>query len=226
MTAAASAGKIEVIEMLVKMGMDVNHRYNGKPVLHAALMGGVKTVQKLLDLGADVNILSEDGITALMEANWYGYDLLSNGANIKAMDNDGYTALKYASLLNNARGITTLIDFGADLRARSSDGACILASIISCEYGRPEAVELLIQQGADLDHPDDRGFVPLMIAALKNATQHIEVLLRYAPVDIASICKALAVALLADSKSAFRMLVEHCKRTKMPRLAEFIKQVR
>ncbi|MEM9687586.1 MAG: ankyrin repeat domain-containing protein [Bacteroidota bacterium] len=72
----------------------------------AIVKGDFETVKKLVDMGADVNEASKNGITPLMYAARYNkVDILNllieNGANLKAKNpKNGFTALRYAELSN------------------------------------------------------------------------------------------------------------------------------
>ena len=70
---AAYAGHIGMIEALLDVGVDVNE----KEIKHGdtALMDtcNAEAMKVLLDAGADVNAVNDDGKTALMMAKEYGY---------------------------------------------------------------------------------------------------------------------------------------------------------
>jgi hypothetical protein len=72
MGAAAFAHNIPAIELMLKLGFDVNTR-GGEgftPVGHAALRGHVDTVQLLIARGADLEIRNQYGGTALEGCQW------------------------------------------------------------------------------------------------------------------------------------------------------------
>lgn len=77
---------------------------NVNPFCIAIAKGDYVTVQKLIELGEDVNTKS-NGMTPLMYAARFNRIniiklLLANGANAKLKCDKGYTALKYAELSN------------------------------------------------------------------------------------------------------------------------------
>lgn len=229
---AAASGQIEVVETLVKMGMDINNVHKDIPVLFMALYKDCKLIERLLELGANVNITSSDGRTAIMDLVKNGNDgpldmLVRYGANLEAKSTHGFTALAFAALWGPLRCITKLIDLGADVRTRIFGGISIIGAVIA-DTDRPEVVELLLQRGAELDHPEDGGSTPLMAAAFKDSTQYIEVLLRYWPPHIGSLQKAIEVAERFGSYNAYIMLVEHFRQLMLPKwqhTVELIQQV-
>ncbi|WP_234648435.1 ankyrin repeat domain-containing protein [Dyadobacter sp. CY356] len=66
--AAAYAGRTEAAKLLVDFHIDVNKQgpYNGYTALHDAIwQNNIEVVKVLLDAGADLNLLSNDGKSAL-----------------------------------------------------------------------------------------------------------------------------------------------------------------
>jgi len=102
--AAARAGQLDAIALLLKAGADPNVHggVNDWPaVMHAIHKNQRQAVLALLDGGADVNAKNQKGLTALMMAAGYGYadivrDLLARGADPNAETTDGSAALTAA----------------------------------------------------------------------------------------------------------------------------------
>lgn len=103
---AVQEGHLDVIQLLVSNGADINKKYDyGMPPLYeVAADGNTKIVKYLLDNGADIDAKSEAGVTSLIIASCYFYSdqfetvklLVQRGADIHAKNNDGKTALFYA----------------------------------------------------------------------------------------------------------------------------------
>ena len=102
--AAARAGRAEAISILLRSGADPNHhagRNDWTPLMHAIHKNQKRSVEALLDGGADVNAKNNAGMTALMMAAGYGYadivrELLARGADPYAEAGNGANSLAVA----------------------------------------------------------------------------------------------------------------------------------
>ena len=96
---------LEICELFVKAGMDVNERDSaGTPLLCDAARNGKKDmVQWLLEKGAEIDAVSQDrGYSAVMDAVWKSNKeivelLVNKGANLNFVSRDGQTALILAT---------------------------------------------------------------------------------------------------------------------------------
>jgi len=101
---AARAGDLSAIRRLVQAGADLNEASgvnDWTPLHHAIHKNQPGSVRLLLELGADVNAPSPQGVTPLMMAAGYGYDpivrtLLDYHADPSLKDAHGETALSHA----------------------------------------------------------------------------------------------------------------------------------
>ncbi|KAA1243220.1 ankyrin repeat domain-containing protein [Aquimarina sp. RZ0] len=80
----------------------------------AIVKGDLETVEKMIELGSDVNEKSE-GMTPLMYAARYNKCdiiklLVAKGAKVKTKTKKGYTAMKYAKLSNAKEAMVLLRD--------------------------------------------------------------------------------------------------------------------
>jgi len=89
---ASENGHIEIVEVLLDNGADVNayNNYGDTALINASEKGYEEVVDMLLDNGADVNAKNKDGETALMMARENGHKevvdmLLENEANVKTL---------------------------------------------------------------------------------------------------------------------------------------------
>ncbi len=177
---AAQIGNLRVVKRFVELGLDIeSFSSNGTtPLVAAAKNGRLEIVEFLLELGADVNSPDRDYQTPLMAAASKGQAkvvkiLLKWGAKIELRDKGQFagTALHQAVLAlgigiaisrvvdgewvtedkgNPIECIRLLIDAGADVNAKRSDGGIPLVSAA----GEAEVVRMLIDAGADVDAVD------------------------------------------------------------------------
>ena len=140
-----------------------------------------KTVQMLINGGADINIQDNYGETALMLASKYSSStstgrvlkiLLKMGAdpNLQTF-NFGRTALMYASMYSNStsteKTVQMLINNGADvdLQAHCGETALMLASMFSNDISTVNTVQILIDGGSNVNLQDEEeGYTALMYA--------------------------------------------------------------
>jgi len=160
---------LELIKTLIERGADVNARtkeyppirrwvtplndiswvdFTGQtPFLRAALSGDITVMRLLLDKGADPNIATFAGTTALMAA-----------AGVNWAENQTYTESKEALM----EALKLCFQKGADVNAKNSMG--ITAVIGAANRGSDDMIEFLVQHGAKLDVKDNEGRTPLVWA--------------------------------------------------------------
>ncbi|GFQ72858.1 ankyrin repeat family A protein 2 [Trichonephila clavata] len=101
------------------------------PLMWAASYGQRATVKKLIELGANINMVGDSGETALILAASAGHaavvkELLSFFAFIDYRDEDGNSALFYAAYNNHAACVKHLLNAGADIAVVNECGENLL----------------------------------------------------------------------------------------------------
>lgn len=138
---------------------------------------------ELIENGARVDAMGEDGRTALMRAASRGNTdcvraLLKAGADVNAKFKDGSTVLMWASCGGGRTGcVKPLIAAGADVNVKNKDGDTAL--IWAAGWGDTEGVKALLEAGADVNAKNKRGETALMAAAdLEENTDCVKTLLK------------------------------------------------
>jgi len=154
--------KPDLLGPLVEMGADVD-AYNDEgrtPLMVAAAKGKVDLLQQLLSLGADASLTDADGNTArqLAEGNKEITDLLASAG--PAGKPEPLPAIEAPELVKAAyrRDLPALQ--AAALAAKSVDEPTSLgdtALLVSAAQGDLEAVDLLLEMGADAAHKNLSG---------------------------------------------------------------------
>ncbi|MEO7190293.1 MAG: ankyrin repeat domain-containing protein [Vicinamibacterales bacterium] len=147
----------EIAALLVRSGANANvtTRYGVTPLSLACTNGDAAMVELLLKAGAEPNAGLPGGETPIMTAARTGSlasvkVLLAAGAAVDGKDERrGQTALMWAAAEGHDRVVQTLIDAGADMRARLPSGFTPL--LFAVREGRTAVVSVLLRAGADVN---------------------------------------------------------------------------
>ena len=154
---AVSGGHIEIVELLVSKGADLNAKdMIGMTPLHYVASGGHKEIVELLIAnGADVNAKDEYGLTPLHNAADKGRKevadlLIAKGANVNAVgDLFGGTPLHAAAFGDHKEIVELLIAKGADVNAKVASGfnKGMTPLDLAIDFKKPEIGDLLRKHG-------------------------------------------------------------------------------
>ncbi len=173
LTMAAQSGSWEAVELLLGLGAEVN-----TTALQAAARGRVDILEAFLKAGADVNAQGEGGRSALTVAARSGSMeavqlLLKYGARVNAEDVRA-AADSDVDILRVFLAVGTSVDVNAQGERRQS------ALSLAVTSGSVEAVELLLEYGAEVNAEDirqaaGRGFEEVLRVLLReNRGVHIK----------------------------------------------------
>jgi len=210
---AARRREDSVVADLLARGarLDLPDRDGGYPIHHAVEGGSLAVTQRLLDAGANVNQKSRSGITPIALALLPGRETLldflyGRGATLDWMK-DGRNLLSVAVHWNRVVAMKWLLAHGLDA---NDAGEKERPLTVAAEQGHVEAIEVLLQAGADprLANPD--GGLPLLVAAKVGPLQAVAALLGKGADPNAvgpKASAALGEALKAGHYNAARLLV-------------------
>lgn len=133
----------------------------------AAQYDNIERMEKLIEAGADVNAVDQQGATPLFYTANKGSVpaarlLLNHGANILHTTSGGGTALHSALLKSHIDLALFLIENGADIHQPTQVG--VTALHVAANKGLAQAVEELIQRGAEINGFTQVRQTPLLLA--------------------------------------------------------------
>ncbi len=191
---------IEIIDLLLDYGADIDKAdgKEGSTALHAAVRRGLKTIDKLIERGADVDIENYKGQTALHLAASRSFEntpivekLVKAHAKLDIIDNEGLTPLHFA--VQNGHGNITalLIQLGADVNRQDFQGRTPLhfAALYCMNPQRSvftfnpdgtlmlqysEITKLLLKSGVDFTITDNQNKTPqdIILSKLQEAKNY------------------------------------------------------
>jgi len=180
--AAAARGEIDVVNLLLSRGVDVNVKDNrGYTALSHALEARYPEVEEALlnrpELNPNVGGLL--GRPVLLAYVWRDNKkaterLLALGADVKLQDKDGDTALHGAAETGNVEIMRLLLDKGADPNAKNKEGGTPL--MWAAVFGNDDAARLLLSRGANASLKDNDGITALEWASRNNRQSMVSLL--------------------------------------------------
>jgi ankyrin repeat protein len=142
------------------------------PLQTAVAMGdaaGTAVTRVLLEGGADVGVLDDEGCTVLHSAATYGFAkimevLVEHKAPLDSAENEGFTPIVYAVAAGRAQCVSTLLLAGAD--PEISDAYERTPLHFAAAEGRADVIDALCNGNIQMSTQDADGDTPLHAAAL------------------------------------------------------------
>lgn len=183
------------IKALLKKGINAQDDDGFTPLIYAVRLGDFDLVKKFLSQGADVNIATKYGSTALQHHDVDPFKLDSKivkllvqaGANINHKDVGQTTALfntivglrvskhfqvKYKQHLNVIR---FLLKSGANPDIQDRRKMTVLHW--AAQSGETECIKILLEYNANVNKKNNQGVTPLMSACTSGVRENVELLL-------------------------------------------------
>ena len=171
--------KLVLMGLCLNAGADPNSTDDeGDTLLHNAIYQNFtkETLQVIIDHGADVNATNKKHVTALMLSCYKGNTdavsaLLNAGAEYDITDAKGHTCL-HAAVRGNYRKeiLQAIIDHGSVVNVTNKQNQTALA--IACDKGNVDAINVLLDAGADPNIADVNGDTLLHNAVQKHMDKH------------------------------------------------------
>ena len=130
--------------------------------------GILPAVQEIVNAGASVNKLDQNGNTPLIIVSYFGHIdvlrfLIKAGANVNQAINGGDTPLYMAAQNGHVNVVKALVDAGGSVDQADEIGTTPLS--IASQQNHVNVVKALVEAGASVDQAKNNGATPLYIAA-------------------------------------------------------------
>ena len=181
--------KLAKVDMLIKLGVDVNALYGAKSALMLANEVNETKIAKMLKANKARDFIDEETAKELgkklykicaSEAENINIaeinELIDMGADVNAEDDSGYTALMEASFNGHLDVVELLIKNGADVNETNNHGATAL--MWASAYNHIEIVKCLVESKADVNIKNEENCTALIWASRYDIAEIVEYLIK------------------------------------------------
>lgn len=178
----------------------------------AVQRGDLDQIERHIFWGSDINQPDVDGRmplhVAAEQGRWPVAKLLiKHGADINALDRDGHSPVYVALMAGRTQVVQHMVKMGARIEPDE-----LLAEAVRNGVADRDVVELMLEQGADINHLTKEGETPLILAIKKGGRLLVKRLVLYGA-DVNKPGKAgdmpLAIAKTRDNDSIIRLLQQN-----------------
>lgn len=165
---AVKNGHLDTVKLLLARGAEIDSgdvaAYHGTPLVAATGKSDAGMVRFLLNRGADPNILTRDGNSALREAVRVGNReiillLLEAGADPNVENEWGWRPISISDMKDSPRIVEVLLARKFDLNHQDKNGRTELAQ--AADFGREDLIQFLLDLGADPNFVNKYGVIAL-----------------------------------------------------------------
>lgn len=181
---------LDKVKELVEAGVDVNFQeenYGSTALILACQYNFADIAKYLIEAGADLSKQAKAGHTALIAAAGASEELvnllISKGADISVKLEDGTSAFTFSiiGVLSERIGFEnakTLLEKGADVDETqvSGEAAGYTCLMMAARNQRPDIVNFLVENGANVNAKAENGNTPLSLAEEENDQEMVALL--------------------------------------------------
>jgi ankyrin repeat protein len=216
---AAEAGQVSLIKSTLDKFDKEEKRNLMNVTLHVASRHGqVGVVTYLLDNGAEIESLNDDGLTPLFLAGQYPdviSTLIHRGACINARNqkHPHQGILHYFASLDQIEGVRLLLNCDYNIHIRDNDYRTALHYVARERNGNCEIADILLRQGIDINTKDCHGYTALHYCSEHESLDLANLLIGFG-IDIDATARwsgstALRLAIKCRNLKLISLLVRH-----------------
>lgn len=175
---AVEQGSVEIARELLEDGADPQRARGLTPLHLAAGQGSLEMTELLLDHGADPSVTDDRGRTPLLVALEQQHPelarrLVAAGTDLSLARDDGTTPLMLATADHDHELMRAMIDRGASLDAVRPEKKAATALLQAVTGNDEQALDILLDAGADPGITDHRGRSALELAETDEIRQRL-----------------------------------------------------
>ncbi len=210
---AACYGHLQLVKYLVglnKLDLESQSKNGRTPLVWAYDCDHLEVVEFLLEKGAKIDVIDEDGISSLLaeafeEGQWEKVMVLVRCCEV--VSNEKSTALHYAAADGNIALVEYLVGLNTlDLEAQSIVGVTPLSCAVW--FGHIEVVKFLLEKGASVHVKEQSENSPFLMAAREGQLEVVKVLAQYCDVRVV-VCNEKLTALHYAARYGHLQLVKY-----------------